>query len=104
MVIKMKNEVIDDNLLTEVTGGDSRTTTLTVDVDLPPVDADLKITVFYDGVLKHARGVLTAYVRTLTFAFDESCGGTHSVAVNIDGIPYRRYELDFDTGTVLETW
>ena len=95
----MDNEkMLDDELLNGVSGGNANIRKLTVDVDLPELDDDVKLKVYYDGMLHDARAVLPIYIRTVTFSFTDR--GIHRVDVKLDDFPYRSYELDFDNGTV----
>ena len=94
---------IDDDLLNGVSGGNSTNGTITVDVDLPHLDASVTFKAYFDGMLHYAKGVHTSYLDHVSVACS-AAGGKHSLVVNINDVLYRQYELDFDTGTILVTW
>lgn len=90
---------MDDKLLYEVTGGSSRERTLRVSVELPAVDAQVKMTAYFDGELYYDQLLYASQVGRVVLPFRASCG-KYAVKVNIDDVLYRLYELDFENASI----
>ena len=91
---------INDKHLSKVAGGNEGAHNLSVDVDLPQINRNVTLKVYFDGILNISKSIIPAYIGSYTLIFS-AAGGKHSVTVNIDDVLYRRYELDFDTDTIL---
>lgn len=73
-------------------------------VDLPTNTTDsVSMTVIVDGVVDttYSKQIYPQYTRTTTLQFEGT--GTSHVVVQLDGNPYREYEIDYSTGNVSTT-
>lgn len=73
--------------------------TVKISVDLPKnVDYQVKISCYVDGELKNQSARVPAYNSNYTFEL-KGLEGKKKVHVDIDGSPYRVYEVDFDASS-----
>lgn len=78
--------------------------TISIYVDLPSnVTDSVSMTVIVDGVVNttYSKLLYPQYSRTTTLQFEGT--GTSHIVVQLDGSPYREYDIDYSTGNVSTT-
>ncbi len=87
-----------------VSSGNGNKSTVSIYVDLPSNAPDtVSMTVIVDGVVDtaYSKELYPQYSRTTTLQLEGS--GKSHVVVQLDGSPYREYDIDYSTGNVSTT-
>lgn len=83
-----------------VSSGEAVQKNVSIDIDLPTdVNRDVSLKVYVGGELCTSKTIRPSLVGTYTITVSGS-GGKKSVNVNLDDKLYRKYEIDFDAGSV----
>ncbi len=87
-----------------VSAGKEDKKTISIYVDLPAnVTDSVDMTVIVDGVVNttYSKKLYPQYSKTTTLQFEGT--GTSHIVVQLDGSPYREYDIDYATGNVSTT-